>query len=386
MSEFPDFGAGTFLNVGTFRLRPSWKALMRRRFVVATVTADDFHVRVIKGADGKFNYATLASTATASPRRRREDAGPVFSRVGLEVVDRLCDRLSGAQLAKLLESQIEIDRLRVIEIVFLALVQIQMAERHVIIVEGKHQTGDARRLALFDHLPRESRLAGARASGHAHDESTIGFHARLEYTNSAGRTRRCSGEGKSRRIRPMLAAFAIFVALLATHAGGVVSYLWTNPSTLDGRSVRLWTAAGIIPLIVAIGFWSVAFGLGHAAAGRCGGRLTGRATPTMAAALGLGALAQAVFIAALAGAMRPVVFAVVFAAALALVAPFLRRGTRPQTPSWNAAQGAAAGFLAYALFCALIRALAPPIEWDVLAYHLALPEIYLKAGKMVDVP
>ncbi len=76
ISESPDFGAGTFLNVDTFRLRPSWKALLCRRFVVATVSAEGFHVRVVKSADGKFNYSTLASTAAAGPSEKTDDAAP----------------------------------------------------------------------------------------------------------------------------------------------------------------------------------------------------------------------------------------------------------------------------------------------------------------------
>src|SRR4051812_16351231 len=35
VSERPDFAAGTFLKVETFSLRPSWRALLRRKLVVA---------------------------------------------------------------------------------------------------------------------------------------------------------------------------------------------------------------------------------------------------------------------------------------------------------------------------------------------------------------
>ena len=68
VSERPDFKAGTFLSVESFRLRPSWRALLKRRLVVATVAADGLKVRVVKGADGHFNYETLASAdAPAGP-------------------------------------------------------------------------------------------------------------------------------------------------------------------------------------------------------------------------------------------------------------------------------------------------------------------------------
>jgi hypothetical protein len=65
ISEKPDFTAGTFVRVESFLLRPSWKALLRRKLVVATVTANGLKVTVVKGADGKFNYETLMTSGTA---------------------------------------------------------------------------------------------------------------------------------------------------------------------------------------------------------------------------------------------------------------------------------------------------------------------------------
>lgn len=66
LSERPDFGAGTFLSVGTFSLRPSWRALLRRKLVVISASADGLKLRVVKNADGSFNYDTLASSGAAS--------------------------------------------------------------------------------------------------------------------------------------------------------------------------------------------------------------------------------------------------------------------------------------------------------------------------------
>lgn len=65
ISERPDFAAGTFLSVETFSLRPSWKALLRRKLVVDSASADGLKVRVVREADGSFNYDTLASSAPA---------------------------------------------------------------------------------------------------------------------------------------------------------------------------------------------------------------------------------------------------------------------------------------------------------------------------------
>ena len=76
VSELPDFKAGTFLRVESFSLRPSWKALLRRQLVVAAVSADSLKVRVVKLADGRFNYETLASTAPAAAPAANASGAP----------------------------------------------------------------------------------------------------------------------------------------------------------------------------------------------------------------------------------------------------------------------------------------------------------------------
>lgn len=81
ISERPDFAAGTFVSVGTFSLRPSWKALLRRKLVVASASADGLKVRVVKNADGSFNFDTLASSApvTAAPAKAGEEVPGEFN-------------------------------------------------------------------------------------------------------------------------------------------------------------------------------------------------------------------------------------------------------------------------------------------------------------------
>ncbi len=81
ISERPDFSAGAFLSVETFSVRPSWKALLRRKLVVASASADGLKIRVVKNADGSFNYDTLASSApsAAAPAKGLADAPPEFN-------------------------------------------------------------------------------------------------------------------------------------------------------------------------------------------------------------------------------------------------------------------------------------------------------------------
>ncbi|MBI5624813.1 MAG: glycosyltransferase family 39 protein [Elusimicrobia bacterium] len=51
--------------------------------------------------------------------------------------------------------------------------------------------------------------------------------------------------------------------------------------------------------------------------------------------------------------------------------------------AWKAA---AFGVLGFCAWHALVRGLAPPTEWDVLAYHLALPKLYLREAKVLELP
>lgn len=75
VAEGPDFSAGPFVKIDSFRLRPSWSALLRRRLVVASASADGLSLRATRGADGRWNYATIgASTAAASAPARPSDA------------------------------------------------------------------------------------------------------------------------------------------------------------------------------------------------------------------------------------------------------------------------------------------------------------------------
>ncbi len=77
ISERPDFAAGTFLSVETFSLRPSWKALLRRKLVVASASADGLVVSVVRNADGSFNFDTLASSApAAAPAAKTAEEAP----------------------------------------------------------------------------------------------------------------------------------------------------------------------------------------------------------------------------------------------------------------------------------------------------------------------
>lgn len=80
VSERPDFAAGTFVSVESFSLRPSWRALLKKKLVVASASADGLKLRVVKAADGSFNSDSLASTTAApsAPAKPADADAPSF--------------------------------------------------------------------------------------------------------------------------------------------------------------------------------------------------------------------------------------------------------------------------------------------------------------------
>ncbi|MEK7389197.1 MAG: AsmA-like C-terminal region-containing protein [Elusimicrobiota bacterium] len=76
ISESPNFSAGTFVRVERFWLRPSWRALLGKRLVIAAASAEGLTIQAVKGRDGRFNYETLASTSPAPGTQAGADPAP----------------------------------------------------------------------------------------------------------------------------------------------------------------------------------------------------------------------------------------------------------------------------------------------------------------------
>lgn len=183
----------------------------------------------------------------------------------------------------------------------------------------------------------------------------------------------------------MSAALAVFFALTAVRASGFFHYVLASPSVLDRVSLRLLLSFGLWPLVLASGLWAVALGLGRRALGGLKAAPRGPLDLIVAAALGLGILGQAVFLLGWAGALRPAPLAILAAAAAALAAGQWRRPSF-SPPRLGPVPGAAAGLLAFAALTAVAAALAPPVAWDVRAYHLAIPELALREGGFDPLP
>lgn len=183
----------------------------------------------------------------------------------------------------------------------------------------------------------------------------------------------------------MRAALAVFFALLVGRASGFWGYLLRNPSSVDGTSVRLWVSWGLEPALMAGLLGAVALGLGRRVRGRLGVPERGFPDAAASAALGLALLGQAVFLLGWAGCLHPTALAILAVAASVLAAGSVDRPSLTR-PVWGPVEGAVAGVLAFAAAATLLDALAPPALWDARAYHLAIPELALKAGRFAPVP
>ncbi len=185
----------------------------------------------------------------------------------------------------------------------------------------------------------------------------------------------------------MKAAAAVFVVLLAARAAGFWSFVLRG-ARFDAESLRLILGWGLWPFALALGIWLTAWGLGRRARTALGARAAGadELDEIASAALGLGVLGQGVFALGWAGLLTPAALAALALAAVAAAVGALRAPSRPRIPRLDLLPGAAAGALAFAALCAALRALAPAVDWDVRAYHLAIPELYLRAGRALPLP
>ena len=185
----------------------------------------------------------------------------------------------------------------------------------------------------------------------------------------------------------MTLAAGVLAALCAVHQRGFWGYLLVGGGALDGRSVLLWLGWGLWPLFLAAGLWAAALGLGHRAHRSLGVEPEGGLERIAAAALGLALIGQAVFLLGVAGLLRPVPLSLLAASAAALGWSALPRvGKHSKTQGLTPLTGAAAGLLGYGAVHWLVTALAPPTDWDARAYHLAVPELCLAAGRALELP
>ncbi|MGQ9890067.1 MAG: glycosyltransferase family 39 protein, partial [Aggregatilineales bacterium] len=181
----------------------------------------------------------------------------------------------------------------------------------------------------------------------------------------------------------------ILVAALAL----LIGYYWVHKPA--GFEMAFTLGGALLDLLAAGAIIAVGGGLGRRALARLlpPGLLSNGEGLALEAAAGLGLLSAAALALGLAGLYTPAaLWALLLLAAAALGWPGLRgwlAAARALARSrWPA--GAWPRFLAAftlaALALALLHALAPPVAWDALMYHLDGPRSYLAAGRIVARP
>lgn len=176
---------------------------------------------------------------------------------------------------------------------------------------------------------------------------------------------------------------ALWSGLFIAGNTAVIRYLLTEPSSWDRGSARAFLEGTAAPGLAA----SLAFFLLWAAGARLCRLLkvpAGGALAVLPGALGLGLFGTALLVLG----RNALVPGLWLSSGLVLVLgasalPSLPSVKWERPPVWKAALAAA---LAFAAFHSLVNALAPPVGWDALAYHLAIPRLYLDAGVIRELP
>jgi hypothetical protein len=125
--------------------------------------------------------------------------------------------------------------------------------------------------------------------------------------------------------------------------------------------------------------------------------IDGLTMAVFAAAAGLGVLGMVVWAFGLCGAFRPTVLPLAFVACAMTAGVHPTRFAIPALSRWgrgircwwpDALTAALTLFIAVMAFLTLTGALAPPTsnEWDALAYHLAVPKVWLHDGRIHAIP
>ncbi len=180
--------------------------------------------------------------------------------------------------------------------------------------------------------------------------------------------------------------------ILAAALALLIGYYWVHKPA--GFEMAFTLGGALLDLLAAGAIIAVGGGLGRRALARLlpPGLLSNGERLALEAAAGLGLLSMAALALGLAGLYTPAALWALLLAAAALGWPGLRgwlAAARALARSrWPA--GAWPRFLAAftlaALALALLHALAPPVAWDALMYHLDGPRSYLAAGRIVARP
>lgn len=190
-----------------------------------------------------------------------------------------------------------------------------------------------------------------------------------------------------------IAACVVFLIPLLSHNKWFWRYLLFQPGALTAETAFSFWRHIILPLGLTSLLLAASVGIGA-----CVVKIIFQKTdlespaPLVAFALGLGAISCGVFALGLAGGLTQVGLTA-FSAATTLFAVWQARRAGALFSGWRSPEAGASGWpwilrgiMLYCLWHTLILALAPPTEWDILAYHLPIPKLYLAAGKIHEIP
>lgn len=185
------------------------------------------------------------------------------------------------------------------------------------------------------------------------------------------------------------AAWIILAAAALSAWNDFSAWRFAFSGAVDGESARLFLRFALIPAALAGVVLAILWLAGRGISSIVGGPSPdGAVDEICAACLGVGGASLCLLGAGLAGFYN----AAGFAACAAVVLVFAARGSRNifkrkradfSRDGWTIPAGAA---LAVFVWHSWARAAAPAIEWDVIAYHLAIAKIYLGAGAIREIP
>jgi len=191
--------------------------------------------------------------------------------------------------------------------------------------------------------------------------------------------------------KPLSVAAGVFTALVIERNRDVVAYILRTRGAFDANSAHIIFRYGLLPSALAALICLLAWGLGLRLLRLLNAEDVAE-RDLIGYGLGIGTLGSASLLMGLCGAFGPAAFLTLGSlAAIAGVSDMLRRVRaeplfRQDQEVRALWQGFLAGIIAFVLWHAFITGLAPVNDWDALAYHLALPKIYLRSGRILGLP
>jgi len=187
-------------------------------------------------------------------------------------------------------------------------------------------------------------------------------------------------------------SFALFTVWVINANRGVLTYLIHNPDVFSWNSLLLIARNTGRPLVILVFLSFIFVGCGQMIQKKLRIRLDGPIDVISSFALGYGVFTWILWLIGLVGGYRLPVFLTAISIGFFIAFQNLKKidfskvypyDLASLPPPWRIFIPTV---LAIALWHGLMTALAPPIEWDTLAYHLALPKLYLMDKSIHSIP